>query len=158
MIESDLKILICCKNVPHHNWMTFCSWYSIYKNLPDAMVFINCEKTFSKIQLFDWVRRYQIPMVFGECEFDGLKIGPEIMAVREFDESDLGPSLAKSENLSTFVNYSECGKFVLSEWINKVDNPFYRAESRFITDVVTANELRVFKLWEKMRLAFQAVS
>jgi hypothetical protein len=71
------------------------------------------------------------------------------MAVRSY-EGILDVTHAKSSEMTTFVDYSEgCGKFVTSEWINRLDVPFAKVDS-FRQDDMTANEIAVFKLWERM--------
>ena len=71
------------------------------------------------------------------------------MAVDDYEENSLGPICCKSEGDTTFVNYKNgVGEFVLSEWIDRLGAPF-RYTSRFETDSMTVNELRILKLWER---------
>jgi hypothetical protein len=41
---NGLSVLICTAYKHHFNWMTFASWYSIYKNLPNAKMTIACSR------------------------------------------------------------------------------------------------------------------
>lgn len=45
-IGNNLNVLISCEYNIHDDWQTFASWYSIYKNLPDAEVSILCARDF----------------------------------------------------------------------------------------------------------------
>ena len=148
----DLAFTICCEYVPHHDWMSFASWYSFSKFLPDAKVMVAIKRTLPRRDLFHWPRKCSIPIKHYDGELDdAFCIAPSVMAVRDYDENLLGPVSTKEDILATFVNYSEgCGKFVTTKWINTMNAPFFRAIKMFITEDITANELAVLRLWEKM--------
>jgi len=56
-----LNILITCAYLPHHDWMAFASWYSIYRNLPDAEVAILCARGMQSDRIpFNWPYRCDI--------------------------------------------------------------------------------------------------
>ena len=148
----DLAITICCEYVAHHDWMSYASWYSLSKHLPDAEVTVAIKRTVPRRDFFHWPRKCKIPIKYYEGELENtFCIAPSVMAVRDYNENLLGPVSTKDEVLATFVNYSEgCGNFVMSEWVNRMNAPFFRAKKMFITEDVTANELAVLRLWEKM--------
>lgn len=155
---NGLNIIIKCEYIPHHDWMTFASWYSIYKNLPDAEVKLVCHRIPSTHQLFHWPDKCSVKHIFwgGTIEDypvpeNSLVITPEVMAVSHYDVNKLGPIDVKSEENFTFVSYfNGCGKFVMNEWINKTYNPF-GVTDRLFTDDISLNEYRVLKMWEKAK-------
>jgi hypothetical protein len=163
---SNLGILIDCDYKPGHNWMSFAACYSIYKNLPDAQVVVLVRRGVSPFSLFGWCYKFGVPILqycrdlnksklLGNCE-KVLKIPPMVMALRGFEEfGTIGPVSVKSEDFSTLVDYSGgCGKFVLSEWIDRPDGPF-RFTNRLAAAELTPNELKVFGLWEQMARVFE---
>jgi len=150
---NGLEIVLSCEYLPHHDWMSFVSWYSVSKNLPDAKFSIRCLRNNTETQLFNWPKRCNV--VFSQ--YKGLKkqliestleIEPHIMAIREYANNNV--ISVKEELVSTFVSYFEgCGKFVLNEWIDKGGIPLANAVKKFSMEIMTTNELRILKLWEK---------
>lgn len=58
---DNLKFIISCDYCPHHDWMTFATWYSIYKNIPDAECMVLCSRAFPCDRiLFNWPFRCNI--------------------------------------------------------------------------------------------------
>ena len=51
----NLNILISCDNSWHHCWMSYATWYSIYKNLPDAKVALSVPR--GTVNYFHWPPR-----------------------------------------------------------------------------------------------------
>lgn len=65
---------------------------------------------------------------------------------------------AKEEKISSFTSYQNgWGKFVTSSWIDRVGCPFLNA-SRYATGPLTANEIRIGKLWGQMAPLYQTVA
>ena len=165
MIESTgdgLVVIISCKYIPCHNWMSFVSWFSIRRNLPDAKPVIIVERGIQNQSQFGWFYKWYPPVLhYSKIDMDAfiskfseetIVIEPHTMAVRDY-QGDLGPASAQSDQLSTFVSYSEvCGRFVVSEWIDRSRSPFKAAVRRFDNNELTANELKVLKLWEESSL------
>ena len=153
MEEEEIGFLIRCPNKIGYGWMTFASWYSFYKNIPDAQIAIFAEKG----MLLDWCWKLKIPFSTQndkfEC-FNGKKvieISPTVMAVRPYNSiNNIGPSDAKSGEFTTLVDYNKgCGNFVTSEWINKyVAPPFGNAVKSFGRGA-SMNELKILSLWDK---------
>ena len=142
------------------------SWYSIHRNLPDAIVEIQCIRRVPSQVLFDWVGKFEIPYrsltqsfvpegeqfieTYKLCQ-NHLWITPDVVAVNEFKEDALGPSDIKYNENTTFVKIGDsCGKFVLSSWIDSNRAPFAQATSRFWTEDISVNETKVLKLWERI--------
>jgi len=163
---GGLGILIDCEFRPGHNWMAFAACYSIYKNLPDAQAVILLRRGVSIFNLFGWCYRFGVPLFqhsgnLRESELltnfeKVVKIPPTVMAVRGYGEfGDLvGPLSVKSDEFPTFVDYSAgCGRFVLADWIDRVEGPF-RGANRFATNELTPNEKKVLALWQQMALTY----
>jgi hypothetical protein len=149
MEEKDLSIIINCECLFYHEWMTFASWYSIYKNISDAQILINLKRTNN---LFKWIDKFNIEYYKNKEQIKGniIKIiSPSVMAVRNFgDHIDI--SSTKSDINSTFVDYKfGCGKFLLEEWTKKEKVPFKNASGIFSTNDLTVNEYLVLDLWSR---------
>lgn len=131
--------------------MSFASWYSIRKRLPDCSVTLEVKLS---QPMFGWANRAGIRIARkSEAEF---KIDPTVMAVRDF-KGDLSISSAKSNIQTCFVDYSsDCGNFVVDEWIHKVEVPFQKAFRRFGSyRDLTVNEVAVLEFWEKCHQAYR---
>ena len=133
--------------------MSFVSWYSLRKRLPDCVVEIETKLTHP---IFAWVPRVGSRIVRKSDAF--IKISPTVVAVREF-HGDLTISSSKSNSHTCFVDYSEgCGDFVVSKWINTTDVPFYRASRRFGSyRDLTVNEVAILELWEKCHHVYRTM-
>lgn len=97
---KGLTVVITCDYCPHHSWMSFASWYSFYKMLPDAQTIIFCNRTKIDGQMFDWARTLRVPfrihspktkkeqveLAAQEFKTPLLVVDPEVMIVREFRE------------------------------------------------------------------------
>jgi hypothetical protein len=158
---DNLSIIIACEHLLHHNWMSFASWYSISKKLPDAHVTIGLIRGCPKVELFSWPGRYGVQLIQHQKKVSPLDlldssrkkicISPSVMALRDYNENFLGPVEAKSQELTTFVDYfTGCGSFVMSEWINKLMSPFDGAVRAFAASDMTANEIAVLKVWDRI--------
>lgn len=184
---DGLNILIACDYLPHHNWMSFLCWYSLTKNLPDAKVFVASHRRLMKHDLFIWTRKCKVPFILHKASDDEgqiqsaidygvskplLVVSPEYICVRDFDESGFSPeSLSEVKWLDaelscdckearpcSFVTYSNgWGKFVTSSWINKMSCPFLFGV-KYSQGDLTANELRIGRLWSAATPLFLTVS
>jgi len=69
-LGKNLSVVIVTE--PGRDWETFGTWYSIFKNLPDADIsivsFRNGETPF---QLFQWAKRLKIPVIHATPSFSG---------------------------------------------------------------------------------------
>lgn len=153
---KNLNILINCQYCRHHDWMAFVSWYSIYKNLPDSRVKLCLKDKDLGEVLFAWPQKCDLEVI-KQIPDNYFIIEPHVMAVSTYDPESIGPIDAKKDEIATFVSYlNGCGKFVLSDWINSIRSPFVMAD-RFYSDNLTLNEYRILKIWEKCRMAFNAL-
>lgn len=163
---ENLVIIIKCEYIPHNNWMTFFSWYTVQKYLPDAKCVILCKRNVYKLPLYNWTFRYKIPFyqissdIFDYSkigltdEVDRLEISCEDAAINTLDKDNIGPFPILNYNFCTFVNYfNKCGGFIGSEWANSYNSPFYLSD-KFITDDITLNEFKILKLWKECSKLF----
>jgi hypothetical protein len=59
---NNLSVLITTET--GQDWQVFGTWYSIYKNLPDAKVAITCARNNeTPFQYFQWTKRLKIPVI-----------------------------------------------------------------------------------------------
>ena len=159
MKESDLAIIIECEVLECHHWMAFASWYSIQKNLSDALVFLSLDKTNHK-SLFGWASRCGVRFFRNQFKIERpeiKKISPSVMAIRSFSE-DLSIVSSKTDIMATFVDYKfGCGDFVLDKWINTTEVPFEKALKRFSTYDLNVNELAILNLWEQCFASYRVL-
>ena len=79
---KNLSVLIVTEN--GKNWETFETWYSIFKNLPDAQVAIACQRTKSiPFQLFQWARRLKLNLFFHNALTETDSIANRFNAIRQ---------------------------------------------------------------------------
>jgi hypothetical protein len=104
-----------------------------------------------------------------------LVLKPDTVVIRDFEESGFDanslqdkialasdyPDLcceAKEDKPCVFATYSNgWGKFVTSSWIHKISCPF-TSENRYVDGNMTANEMRIGRLWSAVTPLFQTVS
>lgn len=150
---EGLVVFISCKPTLTDNWLSFASWYSVKKFLPDAQIYLVGESQEQERMSFGWVYRSKLPFVrSGIAEAEKLIQGEKVVikagtiAVREYLSGQVIP--AKSLDTATFVDASqECGSLVISQW-NRPYPPFRKA-TKFITETATPNERKVLSLWEE---------
>lgn len=159
---KGITFVIRCEATTNHNWMAFASWYSINKNLPDAKVVVAVKRSNASPELFRWVQKcggtlYRYKNSLPKIEGDKIiEIEPTIMALRTFQDGEIVP--AKSSEQATLVDYSEgVGRFVATEWIDKVLLPFPRATRRWATDMMSVNEVAILELWQKCGPLYEAL-
>ena len=59
---NNLSVLITTET--GQDWQTFATWYSIYKNLPNAKVAISCARNSeTPFQYFQWTKRINVPVI-----------------------------------------------------------------------------------------------
>lgn len=151
----EICVVIECGYKPCHNWMTFVSWYSVIKNLPDAEVAIACKRGPVKKQYYLWAKRAKANffMYSDTYQFNRANkiiIQPHVMALRDYDAETAGPVPVQSNEIATFVDYSSgCGRFVVSEWIHKDMGPFQEAVRRFSAPEMSINEVRLLAIWQQ---------
>lgn len=167
---KNLHVIINCKYIPCHHWMSFAAWYSISKNLPESTIEVFVERSYPKWDLFHWIHKINIPLTYGQELSDEKiknlenKINKKIvvvpfcaMAVRPYEDNSIIEDV-RSNNFSTFVTYLDgCAGFHTSEWIHSLRAPFYGAAKRFQFLDSTPDEIKVLKLWERMHPLFSSI-
>lgn len=183
---NGLTIIIGCDYTVLHNWMSFICWYSLTKNLPDAKVIVACNRTLMKSTLFRWTQKCQVPFVLHKpTDKQGqiliaqsikpvLYIPADVICIRDFGEAGFSPN-ELSEEKEYFLNdklvcdckdngacvfatyFNGWGRFVMSDWINRSSSPFI-STVKFDSGNMTANELRISRLWRSATTLFQTVS
>lgn len=152
MITPTGKGLSVCLNCKHSfidNWMSFASWYSFSRNLPDAHFHINFIDKISDMQLFLWTTKCSVIIHKNKFPSDFLELSPAVMAIREF-QGNLGPFAAKDDQYSTLVDYTDgCGDFILNDWNNKLDIPFNKIKQFTNNKYMSINEIKIFDLWRR---------
>ncbi len=64
VIDSGKGLNVLITTVSGQDWQTFATWYSIWKNLPDATVAISCERRhITTVEVFPWTKRLKIPIL-----------------------------------------------------------------------------------------------
>lgn len=104
-----------------------------------------------------------------------LVVYPESVCIRDFDEAqfdfdiflqkeiyisdnNLCCDCKEENNSSVFVTYNHgWGKFVTSNWINKMTSPFIFGV-KYNKGEVTSSEVRIGKLWNSATTLFQTIS
>lgn len=163
---KNLNIIMSCEHSLIHDWMTFSCWYSIKKNLPDSKFHISCLRTKNIGPFFMWARKFKIPFFQHSDKNKDLQelfacnnafiISPGMMAIYGFIEDSLGPSDVKDDEKTTFVSYlNGCGRFTMSEWVDRMSNPFSFVDKLY-SDDLSLNEYKVLKLWEQCALTYNS--
>lgn len=155
---ENLLLIIKCEYLPHNDWMSFFTWYSIQKNLPDAKVLILCKRNVYKQSLFNWTYKYKVPIfqissnfndyskIGADDSFHKIELTCEQAAINTFDEKNLG--LDEEKEFCTFFNYfNKCGSFKGQNWVDSLNSPF-KKHNEFITDDISLNEFKILKLWK----------
>lgn len=63
--ETGKNLSVLITSEMGKDWETFETWYSFFKNLPDAQVTIACQRTSSvPFQMFQWGRRLKLDLFF----------------------------------------------------------------------------------------------
>ncbi len=62
--ETGNNLFVVITTEPDKNWETFATWYSIYKNWPNAKPLIVCNRNGEMpFKYFQWARRLKIPLI-----------------------------------------------------------------------------------------------
>jgi hypothetical protein len=185
---DGLNILIACDYLPHHGWMSYFCWYSLSKNLPDAFVTVASHRRLMTHNFFGWTRLCKIPFVLhkatdekgqielaiakNQIEKPLLVIPPEVVCIRDFEEADYFPEKitdikkiddelccdCKDDKPTVFATYlNGWGKFNTPSWIHKMSGPFI-SNAKFGQGAMTANEVRIERLWSDATPLYQIVA
>jgi hypothetical protein len=157
MEEKDLAIVIECEPNFCNNWMSFVSWYSIYKKMPEAQVFLSVP--YMDV-FFGWTSRVGVKIFRNQFKIERpviKHIKPSVIAVREFsDNIDIVSS--KTDIYASFVDYKYgCGSFILDKWQKIKRPPFEDAQKKFFIPDLTINEYAVLNTWEQCSLSYRQI-
>lgn len=86
----DLSVVIITET--GKDWETFATWYSIFKNLPEAGIsIISLRNKETPFCLYQWTKRLNIPVSYQNCFTDGDKIANKLNALQKitFEEQML---------------------------------------------------------------------
>lgn len=182
-IGDNLNILICLDYSSVHNWMGFLCWYSIFKNLPNAHVFIACNRKLMSYELFSWAKKSKIPFILHkesenqveiaikkfDIKMPILIIPPDVVCIRGFEDREIENKIYKLEEMgilsdcksnfsAVFVSYlNGWGKFVTSDWIHKDRCPLL-SKYNFSENFLNINEARIGKIWKEAALFFNRLT
>ncbi len=185
-LGKGLNILISCDHSFGHNWMSYLCYYSIFKNLPEAKVFVVCRRRNVTGSLFLWTKMFNVPFKMYNGEYDignlsGIKdvplliTSPEVIAIRDFEEAKQDQNIlndrhflvqtnflceAKEDTMCVFSSYlNGFGNFVTSEWIDNMNCPLVSSFSkRFFHNGMNSNEVRMADIWKESISLFQTIS
>lgn len=144
---EGLGVVIRCSPTFFHDWLSFASWYSFQRNLPDAKIVLCISEGRRSRELFSWAYRAKIKIA-KDYNFDTLhqiNITPFIFAVREF--IDLNIVSVKSLECATLVDCQDgCGLFDKT-WETRLIVPF-QITDQLGTENMTLNEMKVLQIWK----------
>jgi len=67
--ESGENLHVIIITTTAEDWRTFGTWYSIYKNLPDAKVVISCVRNKKvEFQYYQWAKRLNVPLFYTNAQ------------------------------------------------------------------------------------------
>lgn len=175
------NFVIVTKQDQHHEWMAFACWYSIHRNCPESKVAVVFPRAFRHHQ-FTWLNKCHVPYLACpadsktdkaiEALIDNNIISPPLiviqdhqMVIREIGDVE---GIVQSESLpyystcsdenGSIVDYQLCGKFNLTEWVEKENkHPFYHT-GQLVARNRTVNEQKVLKLWKQMGITFDFIN
>jgi len=107
---KNLNVVISNDASITHEWMTFSSWYSFFKNAPDASVSFVSRRSSAQIhQLFNWANRLPINFTYynsvsDDCQYINKLISLKEILQRNFTKAPIlciDPDVALTESLDT---------------------------------------------------------
>lgn len=183
---QNLNFIIGCDYTRQHDWMSFLTYYSIYKNLSEAQVTLLVNRHDVKYSLFLWAKRCKVPLLlhkptdkitqmsYVSCNAHKFYLTPEYICVRDFEQADFNPNIlieeknneidnrlysdCKDEKTTLFVSYLQgWGNFTTSKWIHNENCPLLN-NIDFSAVGMTVNEIKLGQIWKEASTLFHAVS
>jgi hypothetical protein len=119
---KNLNVVISNIACVTHEWMTFASWYSFFKNAPNATVSFVSQRSSSQIhQLFNWANRLPINFTYytpsdESCQYINKLLSVKAILQRNFAKTPLlciEPDVLLTESLDTdklneFIEKNKC--------------------------------------------------
>ena len=88
--ESGNNLCVLITTETGQDWQTFATWYSIYKNLPNAKVAITCSRNSeTPFQYFQWTKKLNIPTIKHNPFDEKNPISSRLDAIRKAIEESL---------------------------------------------------------------------
>lgn len=133
-----------------HEWMTFASWYSFFKNAPDATVTFVSQRSSNQIhQLFNWANRLPINFTYyngeeNESQYINKLLSLRTVLKRKFADTPLlciDPDVVLTESLDieTLNHFLEKNKSIQSE----NEKVWFITSQQFISDSIDNYYLNV---------------
>lgn len=146
---KNLNIVISNIASITHEWMTFSSWYSIFKNAPDSHVSFVSQRSSSQIhQLFNWADRLPIPYMYYNSASDESQYINKLLSLKALLQRKLTKTpllcidpdiiLTESIDVDNLNEFLEKNKAIQSE-DKKV---WFIPDSQFILDSIDDYYLR----------------
>lgn len=143
---KEYNFLIECDESECNYWMSFVSWYSIVKNIPNSKVFLN--------KSYKWASKVGVCKLKNKQNNFNLILSPSVVAVRSLENENFVISSSKSDIFSTFVDYRYgCGKLKL----NSIVPPFEQVFKKYLDEDVTINEKAVLNIFQKCSNLYKAL-
>ena len=186
-IGKGLSILICCDFIVSHDWMSFLTFWSIRKNLPDATVSVVCKRR-ANADIFKWTRKCSVPIIFHTLDSVSdikefalrnpkskvsepvLLVKPSVVFVRDFEEAGFNPSVCDKNSFEIdglIANVKSQNPTVCCDysdgWGNFVTSTWINKSSipfsvvDYSTGTMSANEKRLAALWESASKMYQSI-
>lgn len=186
-VGKNLSILICCDFIVPHDWMSFLTFWSIKKNLPDACIGIACKRK-ANADIFHWARKCSVPIIFHTLDsFSDIKefalrnpkskmnepmllVTPSVVFLRDFEEAGFDPVCIEKcsfgiDGLVSDVksqNPTVCCDYS-DGWGNFVTSTWINKSSipfsfaDYSTGIMSSNEKRLAALWESASKMYQSL-
>lgn len=146
---KNLNVVISNIASLSNEWMTFCSWYSIFKNAPDANVSFVSQRSISQIhQLFNWADRLPIPYAYynsvsKDCQHINKLVSLKTLLQRNLTKTPLlciDPEIVLTESLDAnkLNEFLQKNKAIQSE----DEKVWFIPDSQFILDSIDNYYLR----------------
>lgn len=167
---KGINCVILTEATPERDWKAFATWYTLRQFLPEAWIGLSCLRHSQSKECFVWSYCCKVPKV--TCTKYNLNnpflfVHDDLMMLRPLDDELVLPLIIKESNywsevkqdkFTPFVTYERgCGKFVMTEWLNKEECPFPHADS-LISQSACAGELQVLKFWKQMNFLYFTIS
>lgn len=157
----NVNVLVACNRTPMKNnlfgWARRCNVpFVLHKPMPSdiQIKYLQQEKLIQDTALFLHPATVAI-RDFEDGDYDPKALDGQIVHLDAL--SDLGCD-AKEDKPFVFATYlSGWGKFVTSEWINRLSCPF-TPDNRYLQGSMTVNEVKIGQLWKSVIPLFQTVS
>ena len=121
-LGNGLTVVIACDYATHHDWMSFLTYWSLLKKLPDARVVVTCVRKQMNMDIFLWPLRCHVPFLYHKPMSDQelhkfvvnhqksnvtsnvIIVKPSVVFVRDFEEASF--SVESLQNQIAVTNVS----------------------------------------------------